>query len=258
MNIRSRVVVIMGVSLLVFPELAAAVCFSVTGLPEAAGLDLSPLAPSLRGHAPIVGEAHGVCGLGEPPALVEGAARVDPGGSARVALKMIAARPGCGSGELEVVLPPPFGVGTGQLRLPEGSVANVRLIADPSDDACRVRNPRPAACVGNATTLCLQQNRFRITATAASQTGPLPAQVLKFTGETGHASSEPGNVELTIKILNACALNDRYWVSYGALSNVEYTITVTDTQTGQTKSYFNPLGRAGLETVDTLAFATCP
>ena len=258
MSIRSRVVMIMVVSLLVIPELAAAVCFSVTGLPEAAGFDLSPLAPSLRGHAPIVGEAHGVCGLGEPPALLEGSATIDPGGSARVALKLIASRPGCSSGEVEVVLPPPFSVGVGQLRLPEGSVANVRLAADPSDGACRVRTPRPAACVGNATTLCLQQNRFRITASAASQTGPLPAEILRFTGETGHASSEPGNVEITIKILNRCALNDRYWVSHGALSNVEYTITVTDTQTGQTKSYFNPLNRVGLETVDTQAFATCP
>jgi hypothetical protein len=32
-------------------------------------------------------------------------------------------------------------------------------------------------------------------------------------------------------------------VFYGALSNVEYTVTVTDTQTGAVKVYRNPSGR---------------
>jgi hypothetical protein len=31
-------------------------------------------------------------------------------------------------------------------------------------------------------------------------------------------------------------------VFYGALSDVEYTVTVEDTQTGKRKTYFNPLG----------------
>jgi hypothetical protein len=31
-------------------------------------------------------------------------------------------------------------------------------------------------------------------------------------------------------------------VFYGALSNLEYDITVTDTTTGNTKTYHNPLG----------------
>ena len=36
--------------------------------------------------------------------------------------------------------------------------------------------------------------------------------------------------------------NGHYWVFYGALSNVQYTITVTDTQTGAVKPYTNPSG----------------
>ena len=39
--------------------------------------------------------------------------------------------------------------------------------------------------------------------------------------------------------------NDYFWVFYGALSNVEYTLRVTDTQTGKTKTYFNPLRHFG-------------
>jgi hypothetical protein len=38
------------------------------------------------------------------------------------------------------------------------------------------------------------------------------------------------------------AFNNRFWFFSGALSNVEYTITVTDTVTGAVRTYFNPSG----------------
>jgi hypothetical protein len=48
-------------------------------------------------------------------------------------------------------------------------------------------------------------------------------------------------------------VNGHYWVFYGALSNVEYTLTVTDTMTGKVKTYKNPLGRFA-SAADTAAF----
>ncbi|HVS65469.1 MAG TPA: hypothetical protein VMT85_18420 [Thermoanaerobaculia bacterium] len=42
-----------------------------------------------------------------------------------------------------------------------------------------------------------------------------------------------------------------------ATSNVEYTLTITDTRTGGTREYFNPLGRQAPAITDTGAFATC-
>ena len=56
-----------------------------------------------------------------------------------------------------------------------------------------------------------------------------------------------------IKVLDGTALNGRHWVFYGALSSVEYTITVTDTQTGVQKIYRNPSGRLA-SVADTGAF----
>ncbi len=48
------------------------------------------------------------------------------------------------------------------------------------------------------------------------------------------------NVELVIKVLDGRPVNGHFWVFTGALSDVEYTITVRDSQTGAVKTYFNP------------------
>ncbi|RPI19950.1 MAG: hypothetical protein EHM61_27975, partial [Acidobacteria bacterium] len=60
----------------------------------------------------------------------------------------------------------------------------------------------------------------------------------------------PENVELFVKILDGRGVNGCFWVFYGALTNIEYTMTVRDTQTGSVKTYFNPQGtQAGLSDV---------
>ncbi len=56
-----------------------------------------------------------------------------------------------------------------------------------------------------------------------------------------------------LKVLDGTAVNGHFWVYYGALSNVKYTLTVTDTMTGHVKTYQNPLGRFA-SAGDTLAF----
>lgn len=65
------------------------------------------------------------------------------------------------------------------------------------------------------------------------------------------------NMELVVKVLDGCPLNDFYWFFYGALSNVEYDITVTDTAADTTRVYSNP-ARNFASFGDTTAFATCP
>lgn len=63
---------------------------------------------------------------------------------------------------------------------------------------------------------------------------------------------------MLIKLLDACSSNDHFWVFKAATTDVEFTLTVTDTATNQTKSYFNPLGSTPPPILDTAAFATCP
>src|SRR5436305_362986 len=53
---------------------------------------------------------------------------------------------------------------------------------------------------------------------------------------------DPANVELVVKALDGRALNHEFWLFYGALSDVEYWVTVTDGQTGAVRQYHNPPG----------------
>jgi hypothetical protein len=48
-------------------------------------------------------------------------------------------------------------------------------------------------------------------------------------------------------------VNSKFWTFYGVLSNVEYTVTVTDTRTGTVKTCKNPSGRFA-SMADTNAF----
>ncbi len=61
------------------------------------------------------------------------------------------------------------------------------------------------------------------------------------------------NVEVMLKVLDGRGINGKFWVFYGALSDVEYSLTVTDTQTGRVKTYANPQGRFA-SVGDTAAF----
>ena len=58
--------------------------------------------------------------------------------------------------------------------------------------------------------------------------------------------------------MNGRGVNGRFWVFAAATTDVEYALTVTDTLTGRTARYENPLGRRSPAFTDTEAFATCP
>jgi hypothetical protein len=116
--------------------------------------------------------------------------------------------------------------------------------------------PFAAPCVAGPTSLCLNSQRFK-----------LEVRWTDFEGKTGVGTAVPltadtgyfwffssSNVELVVKVLDARPLNGHFWVFYGALSNVQYTMSVTDTQTGSVKTYSNPSGRFA-SVGDTEAFA---
>jgi hypothetical protein len=117
-----------------------------------------------------------------------------------------------------------------------------------------------ATCTPSAAALCLNNGRFRVSATfdtTGGQSGQ--AQVVKLTDETGYLwFFSATNVEVVVKVLNACTFNQRYWVYSAGLTDVHVVLTVTDTLTGAVKTYTNPQSRAFLPILDSSAFATCP
>ncbi|HBL27912.1 MAG TPA: hypothetical protein DD490_13825 [Acidobacteria bacterium] len=115
-------------------------------------------------------------------------------------------------------------------------------------------------CVPGPSTLCLAEGRFRVEVAwrnsgqtgfgNAAACGTADSGLVWFFAQT--------NWEMLVKIINGCGLNSRYWVFMAATTNVEFTLRVTDTETGAVQQYFNPLGRLAPPLADTGAFATCP
>ncbi len=60
-----------------------------------------------------------------------------------------------------------------------------------------------------------------------------------------------------VKALDGCAVNGRYWFFSAGLTNLEVAISVTDTKTGDVRTYENPLGTAFEPILDTTAFSAC-
>jgi len=119
-------------------------------------------------------------------------------------------------------------------------------------------NNRP--CHAGSSVLCLTGHRFLVTATWRNSQGQSgvgrPATVGDDTGLFYFGN--PDNWEAMVKVLNSCSLSNWYWVFASAATNAEYTLTVIDTQSNQTKTYVSPLGRPVQSVFDTEAFATCP
>ena len=111
----------------------------------------------------------------------------------------------------------------------------------------------------SAAALCLQGARFQATVRWQDQAGNQDSgQAIPITTDTGYFwFFDQENVELVLKVLDGCALNGRYWVFAAGLTDVEVDLVVDDVLSGDTRSYFNPLGRGFEPVLDTSAFATC-
>ncbi len=108
-------------------------------------------------------------------------------------------------------------------------------------------------------TLCLGGSRFEIRVDWATSSSTGTGQAQQLTADTGYFwFFDQNNVEMVIKVLDACGLNGHYWVFAGGLTDQGVTIRVLDTQTGTETTYSNELGVPFQPVQDTEALMTCP
>src|SRR5262249_49354375 len=116
-------------------------------------------------------------------------------------------------------------------------------------------------CLPDDATLCLGHGRFRVTATWGSfdgTSGAAKALPLLGNDDSGLLSFfTPDNAEITLKVLDGCALDAHWWVFLAAASKVRYAVTVEDIVSGTRRVYDNPLGRLPPLVTDAAAFR-CP
>lgn len=116
-------------------------------------------------------------------------------------------------------------------------------------------------CQAGKETLCLlDDDRFKVEVDWRTSNQSGRGQVLSAGQNDGlfYFFNPNTNQNLLVQLLNRCRFNDHFWVFAAAQTNVEFDLTVTDTETGQTRAYSNPLGQQFQAITDTAAFATCP
>jgi hypothetical protein len=146
------------------------------------------------------------------------------------------------------------------------SLADVEAFFDPILDPPPPTSPPnvviPTPIVGclplaaDPTSLCLGSGHFTVSVQFTDPRTGLAgaATAVPLTSDTGAFwFFDDSNLELMIKVLDGRTVNGKFWVFYGALSDVEYTITVTRPETGEVKTYHNPRGTLASR-ADTQAF----
>jgi len=127
-----------------------------------------------------------------------------------------------------------------------------------------------APCVESDSILCIDQThgdaRFRVAINFSTTQGggssgvghAVPLSSVGFTSGGAFWFFSADNPEGLIKILNTCAINNKFWIFYSAGTTVGFTVSVIDTHTGHLWTSTNPDGRAAPPVTDTSVALDCP
>ena len=112
-------------------------------------------------------------------------------------------------------------------------------------------------CTPGPRTLCLNGDRFRVEARFGSASGARAhASGEELTSDTGTFwFFEPDNVELVVKVLDACEISGAYWVLAAGLTDLATVITVEDTVVPRERSYQSEAGSPFAPVIDVAAFS---
>jgi hypothetical protein len=121
--------------------------------------------------------------------------------------------------------------------------------------------PAVLACQPSPTAVCLNRGRFRVSVKYDARQSGNGQGAGKVLLESRDAAKfwffDAANVELLVKVLDGCGLNNKFWVFSAGLTNVGVELTVTDSKNGTTRVYTNPQNKSYPPSFDTSAFS-CP
>lgn len=185
----------------------------------------------------------------------------DHGGRAQPKIFVVAA----GGGQPQAVTSDPGPADAAPSWSPDG--AWIAFESHPGEDepAALWRIAAPplpgGSCQATDLVLCVQDGRFAVEVSWRDFSDRVgPGRVAPFVARDSGLFwfFSASNLELLVKVLDGCAVNDRFWVFAAAATNVEYRLRVTDLATGAVTEYVNPLGVRSPAVTDTNAFRTCP
>jgi sugar lactone lactonase YvrE len=147
------------------------------------------------------------------------------------------------------------------------AVASSRVLTAPPARASETHPATPfdsPACVTDANTLCID-SRFRVTIDYRTVQGgglsgkgrSIPLASLGVTSGGLFWFFSADNPEMLVKVLDGCSVNFKHWLFYSAGTDLGLTVIVTDTATGETRTYTNPDLTAAAPVQDLNAFG-CP
>jgi hypothetical protein len=116
---------------------------------------------------------------------------------------------------------------------------------------------------GDANSIGLLGGRFCVTVTwtdAAGNTHVASPVAFRSDTSAGFWFFDPSNWELQVKVIDACKLNQHFWVMASGTTNIDYQVNVDDVTSQSSalrRSYHNKLGNTQ-GTFDTKAFDGCP
>lgn len=218
-------------------------CYSNSGLP----LDI--LAPADCARTPKPGGGYDNC--------FNGTSAASPY-AAGVAAQLLSLKPGTSPTALRNAF-----INTGRPITDQNSITRNRIDAVAALQALGGSNSS-GPCIRDDDTACLINNRFEVEVDWQTTNDSGDAQVMSFGGQRSENNESAffwffssTNFEMGLKILDACGLNNKFWVFISGLTNQGWTVRVRDTQSGATKTYSNPVGQLTATTADTSAFS-CP
>ena len=109
-------------------------------------------------------------------------------------------------------------------------------------------------CSSDGGGACLLDGRFEVSASWRDfdgNTGSGIGAVLEDDASVEFSFFTPENVDVLVDIRDGTSLNGEFWYGVAGLSNVEFTVAVTDLETGLQREYFNPLGATPVAGIDT-------